>query len=88
MTTEYPNTYLHVYECRSGQEWIRPMRGNSLMDLRTQLKKWVEEEFAGELHLDGKLVPRLEGDYYGKIMTDGRPPDSGICWEGAGFYLR
>lgn len=83
----YPETYLHVYDCKSGEEWIVPLRPNSLLDLKTQLRKWVKEEFAGELFIDGALMPKLDGDYYGKIMTDGRPPDSCVCWEGAGFYL-
>lgn len=85
--SEYPDCYLHVRECRSGQEWIRPMRGNSSLDLATQIRKWVREEFAGELFLDGKIQPKLDGDYYGQIITDGRPPDAGVCWTGGGFWL-
>ena len=85
---QFPDCYLHVRECRSGQEWIRALRGNSLLDLEHQLKKWVREEFGGELKLDPPLMPRLEGDYYGRIMTDGRPPDSIVCWESGGFYLK
>lgn len=84
---EYPNCYLHVTECRSGETFIMPLRGNSLLDLRHQVKKWVKQQFCGELRLSGKIMPKLEGEYYGKIMTDGRPPDSVVCWEGGGFYL-
>lgn len=84
---KYPDSYLHVRDCKTGEEWIRPIRGNSLLDLKTQLRKWAKETFCGELFIDGELMPRLEGDYYGKIMLDGRPPDSIICWESAGFYL-
>ncbi len=84
----YPETYLHVTECRSGETWIRPMRGNSVLDLKTQIKKWVKEQFSGELALDGQIMSKLDGDYYAKIMTDGRSPDSVICWQGGGFYLK
>ena len=84
----YPETYLHVNECKSGQIWIRSLRGNAKLDLRHQLARWVKEEFDGQLLIDGKLMPKLEGEYYGKIMTDGRFPDSVVCWEGAGFYLK
>lgn len=69
-------------------DWIRPIRGNALIDLRTNIKRWVKEQFCGELKLDGKLMPKLSGDYYGKVMTDGRAPDSVVCWESGGFYLK
>ena len=83
---EFPKQYLHVRCCRTGQEWIRPLRGNSLMDLATQIRKWVKEEFGGELFLDGKIQPRLEGDYYAQLFIDGRAPDES-CWESGGFWL-
>lgn len=85
---KYPNTYLHVTACFSGQEWIRPLRGNTKLDLPRLIKRWAKEEFAGELTLDGELMPKLNGEYYAKIMTDGRPPESVVCWAGAGFYLK
>jgi len=85
---KYPDCYLHIEECRSGQTWIFPIRGNGLLDLKHQIKRWCKREFCGELKLDGELMPKLQGDYYGKIMTDGRPPESVVCWTGAGFYLQ
>lgn len=88
MTSEYPDCYLHVTECRSGETWIMPLRGNAILDLRHQIRRWVKREYAGELALDGELMPKLDGDYYGKIMTDGRAPDSVVCWDGGGFYLK
>lgn len=87
-TPKYPDCYLHIQELRSGQEWIMPLRGNSLLDLKHQIRKWIKQEYCGELALDGEPMPRLDGDYYGKIMTDGRPPDSSVCWTGGGFYLK
>ena len=33
------------------------------------------------------MQPKLDGDYYAKIITDGRQPDSGVVWDGAGFWL-
>lgn len=88
MKNKLPDCYLYVTESRSGQEWIMPLRGNSKLDLKTQIKNWVKKEFGGELRLNGQIMPKLEGDYYGKIMTDGRPPESVICWDGGGFYLK
>jgi hypothetical protein len=87
-TQKYPNCYLHIDECRSGQTYIMPMRGNSLLNIKHQIKKWIKKEFGGELMLDGEPMSRLAGDYYAKIMTDGRPPDSIVCWTSGGFFLK
>lgn len=90
-TTEqktYPDCYLHVRECRSGQEWIMPIHPLAHLNLERLIKRWADQEFCGELRLDGQLQPRLEGDYYATIQTDGRPPDSAVCWESAGFWLK
>lgn len=85
--TTYPDCYLHVTECASGMTWIKELGPEALLDLKGQLRVWVQEQFCGELELDDDLIPGIEGEYYGKIMTDGRPPESVICWEAAGFYL-
>lgn len=85
---EFPDAYLYVYECRSGEEWIRAIRGNGSVDLATNIKKWVKEEFCGEFRLDGEIMPKLEGEYYAKILMDGRPPDSVVCWDSGGFFLK
>tara|TARA_R110000868_G_scaffold188768_3_gene431547 strand:+ start:9179 stop:9502 length:324 start_codon:yes stop_codon:yes gene_type:complete len=84
---EWPDCYLHVRECRSDEQWIRPIGKNAKLDLAANIRKWVKEEFAGELFLDGKIMPKLEGDYYATIITDGRPPDSVVVWTSGGFYL-
>lgn len=85
---KYPDTYLHVVECRSGEEWINPIGDEETIDLRWQIERWSNEQFAGALTLAGALTPKLNGEYYARIMTDGRPPDSVVCWSGAGFYLK
>lgn len=84
----YPDTYLHIEECRSGETYIKPLSDEDILDLETQLDLWIESEFCGELERDGDTMPRLQGDYYAKIMTDGRSPDSVVCWESGGFYLK
>lgn len=84
----YPDCYLHIRECRSGQEWIVPIRANAHLSLKKRVKDWCRREFGGELQLDGDFMPKLDGDYYARIMTDGRPPDSVVCWTGGGFYLK
>ena len=83
----YPDCYLHVQEMRSGNEWIMPLRSNSILDLTRQVKKWIKKEFNGQLFLYGRITSKLEGEFYGRIMTDGRPPESIVCWNGGGFYL-
>jgi len=86
--TKYPDCYLHVTECRSGETWVVPMRGNSSLDLKYQVKKWIKSQFCGERFLDGDLMPKLDGEFYAKIMTDGRPPESVVCWDGGGFFIK
>ena len=86
--TVYPDCYLHVRDEHSGQEWIVPIHGNAKLDLARLVDRWVKREFAGELKRDGGLTPRLSGDYYAQIKTDGRPPDSVVCWTSGGFYLK
>lgn len=84
-TQKYPDQYLHVEECRSGQKWIVPIGENDPLDLTALLNQWIAKEFAGELVLDGKIT-NLEGEYYARIMTDKRPPESVVCWTSGGFY--
>ena len=86
--TGYPDTYLHVVECRSGETWIVPIGDNDQINLRDNVAAWVESQFCGELEIDGSMMPKLDGDYYARIMTDGRPPESVVCWDGGGFYLK
>lgn len=83
----YPETYLHVQEMRSGEEWIVPIGDDDLINLEPNVDRWIAQQFGGELRRDGDIMRKLDGDYYGKIMTDGRAPDSLVCWDGGGFYL-
>lgn len=85
---KYPDCYLHIEECRSAETFIVPMRGNSSLDIKKQIKKWIKSHFGDGWRLDGEPMPKLQGDYYAKIMTDGRPPDSVVCWTSGGFYVK
>jgi len=84
----YPDCYLHVTECRSGQTWIVEIRPRQTLSLDRRVKEWIKGEFCGECRLDGDLVPNLDGDYYAMIKTDGEPPESARCWTGGGFYIK
>jgi hypothetical protein len=86
-TTKYPDCYLHIEEYRSGESFIVPIPATAHLDLERLVKKWVAKQYGGELKVDGKFTPRLQGDYYAKIITDGRSPDCGIVWTSGGFYL-
>lgn len=85
---KYPDTYLFVEESRSGETWIMPIRANEHLDLKKLIKKWIKKHFCSELVLDGEIMPRWQGEYYARIMTDGRPPESAICWTSGGFYIK
>ena len=81
-------TYLHVYCCRSGEEFFREIKDDDVLDLETQVIAWVEERFDGEVELDLPIIHGIEGDYYASIKTDFNSPDSLISWESGGFYLK
>ena len=82
----YPDCYLHVQNLRSGETWIKEIKGKMVLNLETRVKDWLKKEFCGEVVLDGKIMPRLEGEYYAQIITDNRDPDCGICWSSGGFF--
>lgn len=84
----YPDQYLSVEECRTGEVQIVPLRGNATLDLTRQVKRWVKDRFGGELRLSGKLMSRLPGDYYAQIITDARPHTSAVVGASGGFYLQ
>lgn len=69
-----------------GEEWIKEITGRQSLDLKTRVKAWIKEEFCDQLRLNGDLMPGLEGEYYAKIITDQRPPDSVVVWNSGGFF--
>lgn len=85
---KYPDCYLHIENCKSGEDHIMPMRGNSSLNLTHQVKKWIKKMWNSDCILDGDLTPKLQGEYYARIMTDGRPPESVVCWTGGGFNIK
>jgi len=88
MKREYPETYLHVYENATGEEWIQEIKSNWVLDLRARIQHFLRTEFAGEVKLDGGLDPTCSGgNYTATIYTDHREPDCGVCWDSAGFWV-
>ena len=85
---QLPDTYLAVEDSRSGSIAIVPIEPDQPLDLAALLDQWIDAEYGGELVRDGELIPRLAGDGYAWIQTDGRPLDSVVVWESGGFYLR
>jgi hypothetical protein len=83
-----PDTYLAVEDCRSGEIAVVPIGPDEPLDLEAQLDAWIAAEYCGELVRDGELMPRLPGEGYAWLQTDGRPLDSPIVWESGGFYLK
>lgn len=84
----YPETYLHVENSKTGETWISPISPRKLLCLETRVKEWIKTEFGGELRLDGKIAPLMDGDYYAKIKIDGEPPESVRSWKSGGFFLK
>jgi hypothetical protein len=84
----YFQQYLHVRNESSGQTWFFKIDDNEPLDLEMHINRWIAAEFGGELVLDPPLMPKVAGDYYARIMTAGRPPESVVCWQSGGFYLK
>ena len=82
----FPEQYLHVRDCRTGEEWILPIRASTKLDLKNLIKKWIKEEWGGEIRLAGEPMLRMEGDYYATIKLNGEPPDSISSFTSGGFY--
>ena len=80
--------YLHVYDCKSGEDYFKEIKDDDVLDLETQLIQWVADYFCGELELDLPIIRGMEGDYFASIKTDFNAPDSVISWESGGFYLK
>ena len=80
--------YLHVYDCRTGEDYFTEIEDDESLDIEEQVLNWVEARFSGELLMDSSIMHGLEGDFYATIKTDFTSPDSVICWSGGGFYLK
>lgn len=78
-------TYLHIQECRSGEEYTMEITPRMKLDIERLVKRWVKNEYGGELRVSG-FEPRLEGEYYARIITDWRKPDTILCWASTGFW--
>jgi|SRR6185436_4998012 len=83
----WPDQYLFVEECASGQKYIVPISDETPLDLESLIDSWISNQYGGEFMRDGAIMPKLAGDYYATIITDGRPPDSVVVWQSGGFYL-
>lgn len=88
MKTKFPDQYLHVRNCRTGEEFIQPIADVENLDLAFHVSRWIYDQFSGELIMDGGIQPKLDGEFYARLMTDGRPPESVVCWTGGGFWLK
>lgn len=84
----YPEQYLHVEECQSGETFIMPIKNNEKLNLKKLIKKWIKKQYNGELVLDGDIQSKLQGQYYASIYTDKRSPDSNVVWDAGGFFTK
>lgn len=84
----YPDCYLYIYNCRTGEEFIQEIKGNMVLNLEKRVDHWIKKQFAGELKRDGKIMRKLDGEYYARIITDGRSPISCVSWDGGGFFTK
>ena len=77
--------YLLVTQPSTGAIWTQEITKNMLLDLTLRIKHFLKTQFCGELRLDGGISRGIDGHYYASIITDSRPIDTHICWDGGGF---
>jgi hypothetical protein len=84
----YPEQYLHVYHNQSGEEFVVPIADDTLLDIEKLCSDWAESHFCGEANPEFAYGPESAClEYYARIITDGRSPDSCICWTSVGFSM-
>ena len=82
-------TYLLVTD-KEGIESVMEIQEDELLDLEALICKWIERELGDSFCLAQPFDSnnRIFGDYYAVIITDWRPKDSLVVWEGAYFFLK
>jgi hypothetical protein len=80
--------YLLVTD-KEGEESVMEIKDDELLDLEALIRKWIEREVGNSFCL---LEPfnssnKIYGDYYAVIITDWRPKDSLVVWEGSYFFM-
>lgn len=83
-----PDTYLHILEKQSGEEFIMVIEDDELLCIRGLISVWLEETSDGMLSIDGELCPSYCGHYYARIITDGNHPSTCCVWDSAGFFAK
>lgn len=87
MSDKYPNQYLLIKESATETETIYPFRANCILDIQRLVKKWVKEQFCGEMKAVGFGKAGWGGQFIAEIKLNGEPPSSITVWESCSFRL-
>jgi hypothetical protein len=81
-------TYLLVTD-KDDYESVMEIQEDELLDLEVLISKWIEREIGNGCYLVQPFDSnnKIFGDYYAVIITDWRPLDSVVVWEGAYFFV-
>lgn len=82
-----PEHYMRVYHNQSGESWIVPITGRQLIDPDVRFKKWLRDEFGGELKVDGKRS-QFQAEYSVTIHLDYQHYDGVCCWTSGEYYVK
>lgn len=81
--------FLSIYHNQSGEEYVRRLAPNELLDVRQHVRTWVEHAFCGELRPSfsepGSRIPNGCGEYQAQIRRTKR--ETGSCWDSEPFFL-
>ena len=80
--------YLLVTD-KEGEESVMEIKDDEPLDLEALIRKWIEKEVGDSFCLSEPFNSsnKIYGDYYAVIITDWRPKDSLVVWEGSYFFM-
>ena len=81
-------TYLLVTD-KDHNESVMEIQEDELLDLEVLIFKWIKRDLGDSCYLVQPFDSnnKIFGDYYAVIITDWRPLDSVVVWEGAYFFV-
>lgn len=81
--------YLLVTNDKEGTDSVMAISDDELLDLEALIIKWIQREYGESCSLCQPFDSsnKIFGDYYAAIITDWRPKDTVVIWEGAYFFV-
>lgn len=81
--------YLLVTNDKEDTHSVMEIKDDELLDLEALITKWIQCKFGESCSLCQPFDSsnKIFGDYYAAIITDWRPKNTVVIWEGAYFFV-